>query len=111
MTLADTTSATPQQQPGAYQLLHSPLTVMVLIIGVMWVMFMLPKRKQDKSRQQMLDNMKRGDEIQTIGGVIGKVVEPKEDRVLVKVDESSNTKIWFARSAIARVTADDGKGK
>ena len=53
--------------------------------------------------------MKRGDEIQTIGGIIGKVVDPKEDRVLVKVDESSNTKIWFARSAIATVTAEDSK--
>ena len=112
MTLADTTAATPKQQPGgAYQLFHSFLTPLILIMGIMWIMLILPKRRQDKSRQQMLDNMKRGDEIQTIGGVIGKVVEPKEDRVLVKVDESSNTKIWFARSAIARVTADDGKGK
>jgi preprotein translocase subunit YajC len=112
MMLADTTTATPQQQPGgAYQLFHSLLTPLILIMGIMWVLLILPKRKQDKSRQQMLDNMKRGDEIQTIGGIIGKVVEPKEDRVLVKVDESSNTKIWFARSAIAKVTADDGKGK
>ena len=111
MTLADTTTSTPPAPSGAYQLFHSFLTPLILIMGVMWIMLILPKRKQDKTRQQMLDNMKRGDEIQTIGGIIGKVVEPKDDRVLVKVDESSNTKIWFARSAIARVTADDGKGK
>lgn len=78
---------------------------------ILWVVMIAPKRKQDKSRQQMLDGMKRGDEIQTIGGIIGKVVEPREDRVLVKVDESSNTKIWFSRTAIARVTADNEKAK
>ena len=112
MTLADTTSSTPPAPSGgAYQLLHSFLTPLILIMGVMWIMLILPKRKQDKTRQKMLDDMKRGDEVQTIGGIIGKVVEPKEDRVLVKVDESSNTKIWFARSAISRVTAEDAKGK
>jgi preprotein translocase subunit YajC len=57
----------------------------------------------------MLGDMKRGDEIQTIGGIVGKVVEAREERVLVKVDESSNTKIWFTRGAIARVIAEDAK--
>ena len=85
--------------------------MMVLIIGfaVVWFVMILPKRKQDKERQSMLTGMKRGDEVQTIGGIIGKVVDPRDDRVLVKVDESSNTKIWFARSAIAKVTVEDSK--
>lgn len=81
----------------------------MIVLVVMYLFMILPKRNQDKKRQQMLDGMKRGDEIQTIGGIIGKVVDPREDRVLVKVDESSNTKIWFSRSAIARVTAEDAK--
>ena len=107
--LADTTSTTPPSPGGAYQFVHFYAPILLILV-IMWVALILPKRKQDKSRRQMLDTMKRGDEVQTIGGVIGKVVEPKDDRVLVKVDESSNTKIWFARSAIARVTADNGKG-
>ena len=36
-------------------------------------------------------------------------MEAREDRVLVKVDETYNTKIWFLRSAVARVTAEDTK--
>jgi preprotein translocase subunit YajC len=51
----------------------------------------------------MLKQLKRGDRIQTIGGIQGAVVRAEESRVEVKVDESSNTKIWFARTAIARV--------
>jgi preprotein translocase subunit YajC len=92
-----------------YTLTHGPFPLIIMFLVVMYITMIMPKRKQDKSRQLMLTNMKRGDEVQTIGGVIGKVVDPREDRVLIKVDESSNTKIWFARSAIAKVTADDGK--
>jgi preprotein translocase subunit YajC len=59
--------------------------------------------KEEKARQALLKQLKRGDRIQTIGGIQGAVVRAEEARVEVKVDESSNTKIWFARSAIARV--------
>ncbi len=45
--------------------------------------------------------------MQTIGGELGKVVEAREDRVLLKVDESSNTKIWYTRSAINRVLGEE----
>lgn len=94
---------------GIYNLLHGPTAILLIAVVVYLVMMMIPKRRQDKERQNMLSNMKRGDEIQTIGGIIGKVVEAREDRVLVKVDESSNSKIWFTRGSIARVTAEDTK--
>jgi preprotein translocase subunit YajC len=92
-----------------YTLTHGPFPLIIVFLVVMYITMILPKRKQDKSRQDMLSNMKRGDEIQTIGGIVGKVVEARDDRVLVKVDETSNTKIWFLRSAIARVTAEETK--
>ncbi len=41
--------------------------------------------------------------MQTIGGVIGSVVEVKPDYVVLKVDESSNTRITFSRSAIQQI--------
>ena len=103
----------PAPAPGTdsilYNLTHGMVPFAIIAMAVMYYMMIVPKRKQDRERRQMLTDMKRGDEVQTIGGIIGKVVDPREDRVLVKVDESSNTKIWFARSAIARVTAEDVK--
>lgn len=105
--------ATTEPSGGAesplFSLTHGMMPVVIIAIVVMYAMMILPKRKKDKQRNQMLSDMKRGDEIQTIGGIIGKVVDPREDRVLVKVDESSNTKIWFTRGSIARVTAEDAK--
>lgn len=107
--LAVATTAPASSDSGLRDVLHNPMMVIVIGFFVIYMVMILPKRKQDKQRNQMLNDMKRGDEIQTIGGIIGKVVDPREDRVLVKVDESSNTKIWFARSAIARVTVEDAK--
>ena len=55
----------------------------------------------------MLSALKKGDEVQTIGGVLGKVIETRDDRVLLKVDESSNAKMWFTRAAIQRVITEE----
>lgn len=106
---AAATTAPASNQNGLYDFLHSPMLIIAIVIAVAYFMMSAPKRRQDKERQSMLTNMKRGDEVQTIGGIVGKVVEAREDRVLVKVDESSNTKIWFTRGAIARVIAEDAK--
>ena len=102
--LADSSQSTG----GMYQWVHFYFPL-ILAMGLLWAVMILPKRKQDRTRQQMMNNMKRGDEVQTIGGIIGKVVEARDEKVLVKVDESSNTKIWFSRSAIAKVTAEEAK--
>ncbi|HXE55922.1 MAG TPA: preprotein translocase subunit YajC [Tepidisphaeraceae bacterium] len=108
--LADAAATQPSGTDSLlYQLTHGPFALITIVLIVMWVFMIMPKRKQEKQQKLMLNSMKRGDEVTTIGGIIGKVVDPKEDRVLVKVDESSNTKIWFSRSAIARVTSEDSK--
>ena len=75
------------------------LLVMILFI---W-MSSRTRKRQEQQKLDMLGQMKRGDRVQTIGGILGNVVEVKEDRILLKVDESNNTKVWFARSAIHRV--------
>jgi preprotein translocase subunit YajC len=77
--------------------------IIIFIILIFYLFLFRSKRGQDRQRTDMLAKMKKGDEVQTIGGVLGKVVETRDDRVLLKVDESSNTKVWFARSAIHRV--------
>jgi preprotein translocase subunit YajC len=81
-----------------------------LIIVVM--VFMLfgtnkSKRTEQKKRDEMLKNMKRGDRVMTIGGILGTVVDVRDSEVMLKVDESSNTKIKFTRDAIKRVVDED----
>lgn len=72
------------------------------VIALMWITGS-SKRKQEKERLGLLSNLKRNDKIRLIGGEFGSVVEVKDNKVLVKVDESSNTKIWYAKDAVQAV--------
>ncbi len=102
-------TATPPapKDPGPWEILRSPMFPVILGIIVLYVFMAKSKKGEERKRKDMLGQLKKGDEIQTIGGIIGKVVEAREDRVLVKVDENANTKIWFSRNAIHRVLDED----
>jgi preprotein translocase subunit YajC len=80
----------------------------LIVVGVLmlWIMSK-SKGGKDKNRQEMLKQLKRGDRIQTIGGILGTVLRTEENRVEVKVDEANNTKMWFTRSAIHQVLTDE----
>jgi preprotein translocase subunit YajC len=112
--LAQTTrAATTQPKPWWAQLVQSLGSVMPLILLVVvffWVTTRT-RRKQEREKRDMLGAMKRGDRVQTIGGILGNIVEVREDKILVKVDEGNNTKVWFARSAIHRVLGDEADAK
>jgi preprotein translocase subunit YajC len=110
--LAQATAPTTQQSaPGWAQLFSSPFSLVLLLLVLMMIMTTRSKKKQERERTSMLSGMKRGDRVQTIGGILGKVVDVEEQKILVKVDESSNTKIWFRRDAIHRVIGDDVKAE
>ena len=106
--LAQTTTAAPTSQPVPAPLAFlRDFAPLILLAVFFWFMVSGSKRKQEKEREKMLKDLKRGDRVQTIGGIIGNVVEVRDNEVVVKVDESSNTKIHFARSAIHRVIDEE----
>jgi preprotein translocase subunit YajC len=76
---------------------------LILIILVMYLLILRPQAKKQRERQKMLDSVKKGDDIVTIGGMHGKVVGTKnEDKILVvKVDD--NVKVDIDRSAISSI--------
>lgn len=79
------------------------IIIMFLVITMMIVFSILGQRRERKKRESLIRAVKKHDKVQTIGGVIGSIVELKPDFVVLKVDESSNTRITFARSAIQQV--------
>ncbi|MDR2468238.1 MAG: preprotein translocase subunit YajC [Spirochaetaceae bacterium] len=74
----------------------------ILIIAIFYFLIIRPQNKKQKETQKMLDNLKKGDKIVTIGGIHGIISSVKDKSVVVKVDDT--TKIEFSRSAIAAVT-------
>ncbi len=81
-------------------------TIMMVVLVGMIVFSMFGGRKQKKRRSAMLDSLQKRDSVLTRGGVFGTIVELKPDRVVLKVDESSNTRITVLRDSIEQVTAD-----
>ena len=107
--LAQAAPTTPAPAPSSP---FGGIMIPAIIIMVIFMFFSVTsKRKQEKARQAQLSAMKRGDRVQTIGGILGTIVEVRDTEVVVKVDETNNTKIKFARSAVSRVTVDEDKDK
>lgn len=75
-----------------------------LIFIVMYFLIFRPQKKKEQETKRMLDALKKGDKVVTIGGIHGTVSSTKEKTVIVKVDD--NTKIEFNRSAIATVITE-----
>lgn len=73
----------------------------ILIIVVMYLLMIRPQAKKQKEKKKMLQELKPGDDILTIGGVYGKIegIREKEGILIVKV--AKDVKITIARSAVA----------
>jgi len=86
------------------------LLLFAVLALVFYLMLIRPQSKEKKQRAAMLSALKKNDRVVTIGGIVGTVLQVKEDEVTLKVDESSNTKITFIRSAINTVTSAASEG-
>ncbi len=64
------------------------------------------RKKEQKQREDLLNNLSKNQRIATIGGIVGTIVAVKDDEVVVKVDETTNTKMTFQKSAIRGVVGD-----
>ncbi|GHV84384.1 hypothetical protein AGMMS50212_17240 [Spirochaetia bacterium] len=73
----------------------------ILIIGIFYFLIIRPQNKKQKETKKMLEAIKKGDKIITIGGVHGTIHSVKDSSVIVKVDD--NVKMEFTRGAIASV--------
>ena len=80
-----------------------PLVLLMLVFSV------FSQRRDKKRREQMLGGIKKHDTVRTIGGVIGAVVDLKDETVVLKVDESSNTRMTFSRDAIQQIVESDDR--
>lgn len=98
----------PTQPPTKPSVLPQLLLMAAMVVLMYFVLFRGPKKKQQEHKK-MLETIQKNDRVCTIGGIIGTVVEVKGDEVILKVDESSNTRIRVRTSAIATNLAKEGQ--
>jgi len=107
--LLDTASAVASAASGTSSVEMTPeggiismLTMflpIILMVVVMYFLILRPQRKKEKETQKMRSNMQIGDEVVTIGGIIGRVVSMKEDTIVIETG-SDRSKIRILRTAI-----------
>jgi preprotein translocase subunit YajC len=100
------------QAGGLGSALGSPLVMMVIVMGIFYVMLILPQQRQRKKLQEMLGALKAGDKVMTSGGIYGVINGFDGETVILKIADSGSSpvKIRIARSAITQVeTTEDAK--
>ena len=75
---------------------------MVLTLGLMYFMIYRPQKKQQKKDTEMRNALDIGDEVTTIGGIVGRVVAIKEDTFVLETG-ADRVKIRFTKNAISSV--------
>ena len=79
------------------------LIPLILIFGIMYFLLIRPQQKKLKEHQMMVAALRRGDQVITQGGIMGKVVKVKDDAAEVEVEIASGVTVRVIRSTIATV--------
>ena len=95
----------------------STMIMLVLMLALMYFMLIRPENKRKKEAEQMRAALKAGDNITTIGGITGTVVDVKEDKFVLETS-ADRVRIEFAKfalsenhPAVARAQAESKKAK
>ena len=80
----------------------SIILMVVLFIGVFYFFGIRPQKKQEKQAAEMRNSLMVGDEITTIGGIIGKIVSLKEETMVIETTRD-HTRIRLLKSAVRSV--------
>ncbi len=105
-TVASDSNGPAQETPPPRSPLIQFLPFILIFVVMYFILFRGPRKKQQQHKQ-MVQTLSRNDKVRTIGGIIGTVVDIKGDEVTLKIDESNNTKIKIASSAIGRNVSKD----
>lgn len=80
-----------------------------LIFLIFYWLLIRPQRKEKERHEQMIAGLKKGDEITTVGGIIGTIVHLSDDRVTVKTGD--NTRLIVERGKVSQLARDESKDK
>ncbi len=76
------------------------IIMLVVMVAVFYFMLIRPENKRKKEAEQMRSSVKAGDEITTIGGIVGKVVNVKDDKIVIETG-ADQVRVEFAKWAIS----------
>lgn len=92
----------PEQAGGLGSLMG--FLPLILMFALFYFLILRPQKKREREVQQMRSALQTGDEIVTIGGILGRIVQVKEDIVVIEVG-SEKTHMEVLKTAIGTVSS------
>lgn len=90
---------------GAGGFLASMLPI-IAMIAILWFLLIRPQQKEQQKHREMVKNLKKGDEVVTVGGLYGRIMALDAEKVSLKVSDA--VKVDVERSKIVRVLSAGG---
>jgi preprotein translocase subunit YajC len=106
-TVPDSNTAVPKTETTRRPTGYSTVIFIGLMFVLMYFILFRGPQKQKQQHKKMVQTLEKNDRVRTIGGIIGTVVDIKDDEITLKVDESNNTKIKIVSSAIGKNLSKD----
>lgn len=78
------------------------LIMIVVLIAVFYLFMIRPESKRKKQQEEMRSNLRKGDQITTIGGVVGRIVKIDTDTIIIETSED-RVRMEFAKWAVSTV--------
>ena len=104
---ASTTGATDGTTGG---LMGSPIILIILMIVIFYFMLIRPENKRKKEAEQMRSSIRKGDKIVTIGGIVGTVVDVKENNIVIETS-ADQVRIELAKWSVSSNETADAAAK
>jgi preprotein translocase subunit YajC len=97
----DAFAAATTTTPSTAQGIMSMLPMIAILILFMYFMVIRPQSKRSKEHKKLMDSLQKGDEVITIGGILGRIEKITDDFVILNVD--GNVNITAQKSAISNI--------
>ena len=89
--------------------LTGTLIMIVAFFAIFYFLLIRPQRQQQKRHQEMVESLRRGDEVTTVGGVIGQIIHIKDDRLTIKT--ADDTRMVVERDKVAKKLTPESGGE
>ena len=82
------------------------ILMLALMFGIFYFMLIRPENKRKKAAEEMRNNMKKGEQVTTIGGLVGKVVSVTDTTVVIETSED-RVRVEFLKTAISSTASSE----
>jgi preprotein translocase subunit YajC len=83
-----------------------PLIFLALMVGVLWFILIRPQRQRQAAHQALLSEVETGEEVVTVGGIVGTVKDVSDEEVRLEI--APGTEVRVAKQAISGLMRKDG---